>query len=91
MNGRWLLYDNVADPYQLTNLARDPAAREVREALEAELQGWMDRFDDPLAPAEALLERMGLTKAWIEREEHFHPPGRATGGPARHPLMQALA
>lgn len=86
VNGPWVLYDNQADPYQFTNLVTAPAAREVREALEAELQGWMDRLDDPLLTAAALLERVGLTEAWIEREEHFHPPGH----PARHPMMQSV-
>ncbi|MDQ3701455.1 MAG: sulfatase, partial [Chloroflexota bacterium] len=86
VNGPWLLYDNQVDPYQLTNLARDPTAREVREALEAELRAWIDRFDDPLVDAGTLLERMGLMDAWIEREEHFHPPGH----PARHPMLQSV-
>ncbi len=84
VNGPWVLYDNESDPYQLDNLVADTAHQEVREALEAELQGWTARFDDPLLTAEALLERVGLTEAWIEREEHFHPPGH----PARHPIMQ---
>ncbi|MDQ3702277.1 MAG: sulfatase [Chloroflexota bacterium] len=86
LHGPWVLYDNQADPYQLTNLAQDPVAQPLREALEAELRGWMERFDDPLVPAAALLERTGLTPAWIEREAHFHPPGH----PARHPTMQAV-
>ena len=85
VDGPWVLYDNRADPYQLVNLVDEPAARPVRDALEAELADWMKRFDDPLLDAEALLERVGLKQAWIEREEHFHPPGH----PSRHPILQS--
>jgi arylsulfatase A-like enzyme len=74
--GPWVLYDNLADPYQLRNLVQEPAARPLLEAMEAELQRWMERLDDPLLPADALLARYGLTQAWAEREAHFHPVRR---------------
>jgi arylsulfatase A-like enzyme len=83
VNGPWVLYDNQADPAQLTNLASDPTAQLLRETLESELQSWMNHLDDPLIPAGALLERVGLTDAWLAREDHFHPPGH----PARHPSV----
>ena len=73
MNGPWVLYDNVGDPYQLRNLSREPAAQSLRDELEAFLQSWMNRFDDPLLPAGELLARQGLTEAWAAREAHFHP------------------
>lgn len=76
LRGPWLLYDNLADPYQQRNLIEDPAAGEVREAMEGELQSWMARLDDPLVPAETLLARLGLTEAWAAREAHFHPAAR---------------
>jgi arylsulfatase A-like enzyme len=86
VDGPWLLYDNLADPSQLTNLIDEPAAAPVRQALERELRGWIDRLGDPLVGAGALLERAGLMPAWIAREAHFHPPGH----PARHPTVPAL-
>lgn len=42
----WLLYDLQADPYQLRNLADDPASAPLREDLEAKLRGWMARTGD---------------------------------------------
>jgi len=84
LNGPWVLYDNQADPYQQVNLVDEPASRPLRDALEVELADWMRRLDDPLLDADALLERVGLRQAWIEREEHFHPPGH----PSRHPILR---
>lgn len=34
LNGPWLLYDNVRDPYQLHNLCNEPAYARVQEELE---------------------------------------------------------
>jgi arylsulfatase A-like enzyme len=39
------LYDTVADPQEITNLAADPAHAEVLDRLRAELDGWMERYD----------------------------------------------
>ena len=45
--GPWLLFDNEADPFQLTNLAKDPAEAEVRSALADEIVAWLERAADP--------------------------------------------
>jgi hypothetical protein len=42
----WVLYDLERDPHELQNLASDPAAREVRTALEAKLDAWMSKTGD---------------------------------------------
>jgi arylsulfatase A-like enzyme len=42
----WVLYDVQRDPYELKNLADDPAARGIREQMEKELAGWMERSED---------------------------------------------
>jgi arylsulfatase A-like enzyme len=48
LDGRWCLYDNVADPYQMKNLVRDPAHRSLIEKFDAALIAWSkstgDRF-----------------------------------------------
>jgi arylsulfatase A-like enzyme len=75
VDGPWVLYDNDADPYQLNNLVDDPAAGPLRNELDAELERWMERLDDPLVPAEELMARLGLAGAWAAREAHFHPHG----------------
>ncbi len=80
LEGPWVLYDNLIDPYQQRNLAHDPAAAPLREALEAELAACMDRFGDPLLPASELLLRHGLAEAWAAREQHFHPAPRPPAG-----------
>jgi arylsulfatase A-like enzyme len=41
------LYDLVADPHELKNVAGEPAMRPVRERLMRQLNVWMARTDDP--------------------------------------------
>ncbi|HEU5319147.1 MAG TPA: sulfatase [Chloroflexota bacterium] len=72
IDGPWVLYDDEADPYQLTNLVEDST---VRDPLEAELQRWLARMEDEIVPANELLARVELTEAWAAREAHFHPYG----------------
>jgi arylsulfatase A-like enzyme len=47
--GPWLLYDLADDPYELKNLADDPAHSTLRERMEAKLAGWMERTGDSWA------------------------------------------
>jgi arylsulfatase A-like enzyme len=42
----WVLYDLRKDPYQMENLAADPAAASIRRNLETELAGWMKSTGD---------------------------------------------
>ncbi|MEW6302917.1 MAG: sulfatase [Verrucomicrobiota bacterium] len=42
----WVLYDLQSDPYELKNLATDPASAKVRAELEAKLTDWMRRTGD---------------------------------------------
>ena len=46
LTGRWLLYDNEADPYQLKNLVNDPAQRPLMEKLDAAIEEWIKRSGD---------------------------------------------
>ena len=46
LTGRWLLYDNVADPYQLKNLVHDPAQLPLMEELDAAILAWMKSMGD---------------------------------------------
>ncbi len=61
LQGPWLLYDNEADPYQMTNLVDDPGHRALRDSLEAELEGWLHRLGDDFQPREVYWERFGYT------------------------------
>ena len=60
IHGPWLLYDNVADPYQKRNLVGKAEARGVQAALEVELQGWLKRLDDRFLPGAEYLQQAGL-------------------------------
>ncbi len=46
LTGRWLLYDNVADPYQLKNLIHDPAQKPLIEKLDAAIEEWIKGSGD---------------------------------------------
>jgi arylsulfatase A-like enzyme len=81
LDGPWLLFDNLEDPYQLRNLAHEPAAAGLRDDLEAELRAWMAAIGDALEPVEALMARHGLAEAWAAREAHLHQRGAMSGSP----------
>ena len=53
LTGRWILYDNVADPYQLKNLVHDPAQLPLMGKLDAEIAAWMKTSGDDFPYAEA--------------------------------------
>jgi arylsulfatase A-like enzyme len=53
------LYDTVADPFEVHDLARDPAYAGEVERLSGALEAWMGRIgDDPLSPETDLVESM---------------------------------
>lgn len=58
-DGPWLLYDNVADPYQQTNLVDEPSCEHLRHELRAELVAWMEEIGDDGAAKDELVERFG--------------------------------
>jgi arylsulfatase A-like enzyme len=60
LDGPWLLYDNQADPFQLTNLVDQPDAAELRRGLDAALRRRMADVGDAFEPGIALLERFGI-------------------------------
>jgi arylsulfatase A-like enzyme len=51
-NGRWLLYDNRADPYQLKNLVNDPAQRPLMESFDRLIEAWLAESGDPFPYAQ---------------------------------------
>ena len=72
-DGPWLLYDDVADPLQLENLVADPARGALRQRLEAELTGWLERTGDRFLPWRDHVRELGLTELWNTRERAMHP------------------
>ena len=59
LSGPWLLYDNLADPYQQTNLVNTPAAHELQAGLEEQLNQLLDRYGDEFLPGDAYIDRWG--------------------------------
>ena len=51
-SGRWLLYDNVADPYQIKNLVKDPAQRGLMNELDKLISAWLVQAGDSFPLAE---------------------------------------
>ena len=47
LDGRWVLYDNVADPYQMNNLVKDPASKPLLDKFDAALIAWCKSTGDP--------------------------------------------
>ena len=72
---RLVLYDNLRDPFQMTNLSEDPAHASIRDALEIELQHWLHRLNDPFPTADGCLELLGQADAFRQRQEHFAAGG----------------
>ena len=55
-----MLYDDTDDPYQMRNLASDPAQSALGSTLDDGLQGWLARMGDDFAEADELARRYGV-------------------------------
>jgi len=72
LQGGGVLFDNAADPYQMHNLFHEPGHAATRQALEAELQGWLNRVGDGFKRGEEHLRDLGQQEEWLIRQEHFY-------------------
>ena len=59
LNGPWLLYDNEADPWQLTNLIDDSDYAAIQSELDALLQRKLAELGDEFLPGSAYIEKWG--------------------------------
>lgn len=59
LDGPWLLYDNVADPYQMNNLVGADGAAALRGRLDDLLQRMLDARGDRFLPGEEYIRRWG--------------------------------
>ena len=59
LQGPWLLFDNANDPYQMHNLVLLPEHADLVEELDGELQGWLDRMNDPFLSPEVHIAQWG--------------------------------
>lgn len=59
LSGAWLLFDNIADPYQQTNLIEDSNFTEIIEELEQLLSIELNRLDDDFLPGDYYVKKWG--------------------------------
>lgn len=57
--GPWLLYDNTADPYQLTNLVDSPEYQALCHSLDTELNHRLEQRGDTFESGEDYIRRWG--------------------------------
>jgi arylsulfatase A-like enzyme len=76
LDGPWMLYDNVADPYQLRNLVAEADAETTRAELATDLEGWLARLRDQFLPLEAYVERFGFNLAPSGHPVYYNEVGR---------------
>ena len=56
-DGRWILFDNVKDPYQMHNLIDDPTQKPLIEHFNTLIAAWLKDSGDPFEYATALTKR----------------------------------
>lgn len=59
LNGPWLLYDNVADPYQMKNLIDNKDYSEIQRKLDKKLMEILKRHNDKFLPGETYIKDWG--------------------------------
>ena len=53
----WVLYDDVADPFQMNNLADSLKHEPLLRELEATLRTWLERTGDPFEPSRVVADK----------------------------------
>jgi arylsulfatase A-like enzyme len=61
MQGAWLLYDNVTDPFQMNNLAGKPESRDLQARMERRLDAKLKAAGDDFLPGARYAESAGVT------------------------------
>jgi len=73
------LYDLENDPYEFHNLAADPSAQNILEALKGELEDWQERTHDPFRVDENLrkfraeLDSCFVTGEYEKKDKWYYP------------------
>ncbi len=61
IDGAWLLYDDIEDPYQMNNLVSNPEFADLQTALEKQLRSELDKIGDDFRPAASYLSEWGYS------------------------------
>lgn len=59
LNGPWLLYDSLEDPYQMKNLCNEEKHIELQQNLEKGLEHLLKKYGDDFQPGDAYMEKWG--------------------------------
>ena len=79
----WELYDLQNDPYETRNRANDEELQDVRQALQAKLEAWMQQQGDQgLATEMKALERQGKRARGASTQEGPRQPHKRLTAPA---------
>lgn len=76
LDGPWMLFDDVRDPCQLSNLVGDPAHAAMQAELRGDLRRWLAKLDDEFLPLEAYVERFGFNLAPSGHPVYYGEVGR---------------
>lgn len=68
-----VLYDNIADPYQLRNLVNEPAAAPIKRELLESLDSFIAKHD-ALLPWDEFVRQFGFKEAWNKSQAYFNLP-----------------
>ncbi len=75
VEGPWMLFDNVADPYQQHNLVDKPKFAALQSELDAELNRWLEELGDEFLPVAEYCDRFRFLLAPGGHPVHFTEPG----------------
>lgn len=84
LDGPWLLYDNKADPYQMTNLVNLPSHAAIQARLEKQLTLLLEQTHDAFLPSDEIIRRCGyMVRARDETVDYDAPfnPANITRSP----------
>lgn len=81
LDGPFMLFDDLGDPFQMHNLVEQPGHQDTVQALDRKLQAELDKIGDDFRPPEAYLERWGYTVN--ERNAIPYEEGATTQAPNR--------
>ncbi len=71
-DGPWLLYDNLADPFQMKNLVHDPAFGAIRNDLDVRMKKIMKERGDDFLPGIEYVKRFGHSLDENGDHPYFH-------------------
>jgi len=71
-DGRWCLYDNVKDPYQMNNLVKDDDYKPLMAQLNTQIAAWLKTANDPFRFAEASGKLSSISVQDTKLGKKFH-------------------